>query len=268
MLTFVITGRLSRQDLFTMRSFAVRSLCLLGLIGTIVIIAQSDASAQTLRGGEIRLPAVATGDEIGSQTDLWVLDVYFKPMRMIPVELTDPKTGKKKLEFVWYIVYRGFHHKLEKKGAENPPVNQLDPPIAPQQFIPEALLVVTDNDRNEMYSDTLMPEALAAINKREKGNYKSSVAIVGPIPEESEPGTPDEPAVEGVFMWRGVNPDANRYTVFLTGFSNSIRKVDGPDGTPVIQTKTIMQKYWRRGDRFDQREWEITLDGDTQWIYR
>jgi hypothetical protein len=54
----------------------------------------------------------------------------------------------------------------------------------------------------------------------------------------------------------------------MTGFSNSIRKVDGPDGKPIIMTKTIKQKYWRRGDRFDQREPEISLEGDTQWIYR
>ena len=69
-------------------------------------------------------------------------------------------------------------------------------------------------------------------------------------------------------MWRGIDPEADRYTVFMTGFSNSIRKVDGPDGKPIIMTKTIKQKYWRRGDRFDQREPEISLEGDTQWIYR
>ena len=257
-----------RQDFDTMTTKATRRSLLWGLSGIVALGMTSTASAQSLRGGEIRFPAFASVEEQASQSDLWVLDVYFKPMRMIPVELSDPKTGKKKLEFVWYIVYRGFHHKLATKTKENPPVNALDKPVAPPQFIPEALLVVTDNDRNEVYSDQVIPEALAAINKREKGNYKSSVSIVGPIPEQSEPGSPGEVAVEGVFMWRGVNPDANRYTVYLTGFSNSIRKVNGPDETPIIQSKTIMQKYWRRGDRFDQYEAEIVLDGDSQWIYR
>ena len=97
--------------------------------------------AQKLRGGEVRFAAVASGEERTSQSDLFVMDVCFKPMRMISVELTDPKTGQKKLEFVWYIVYRAFNHKLETKGKENPPVNQLDPPVAPQQFIPEGTLM-------------------------------------------------------------------------------------------------------------------------------
>ena len=251
-----------------MRAFVTRFTSLLGLVGAAVAISATDVDAQTPRGGEIRFPAVASGEERTSQSDLWVLDVYFKPMRLIPVELTDPKTGQKKLEYVWYIVYRAFHHKLDQKGVDNSPVNDLDPPVAPQMFIPEFTLVLTDNDRHEIFPDQVIPEALAAINKREKGNYKSAVSVVGPIPEATTPGSPDTVAIEGVAMWRGIDPEADRYTVFMTGFSNSIRKVDGPDGTPIIQTKTIMQKYWRKGDRFDQREPEISLEGDTQWIYR
>ena len=251
-----------------MKSFVTRIARLMGLAGAVVGFLSTDVSAQSLRGGEIRFPAFASGEERTSQSDLWVMDVYFKPMRLIPVELTDPKTGEKKLEYVWYIVYRAFNHKLDQKGIDNSPVNDLDAPVAPQQFIPEFTLVTTDNDRKEVFPDLVIPEALVAINKREKGNYKSAVNVVGPIPDATVPGSPDTGAIEGVAMWRGIDPDADRYTVFMTGFSNSIRKVEGPDGTPIIQTKTIMQKYWRRGDRFDQREVEISLEGDTQWIYR
>ena len=251
-----------------MRIFVTRFANVFVLAVAIFAVSEQVAVAQALRGGEIRFPAVVSGEERTTQSDLWVLDVYFKPMRLIPVELTDPKTGAKKLEYVWYIVYRGFHHKLEQKGIDNAPVNDLDPPVAPQQFIPEMTLVVTDNDRHDIFQDQVIPEALIAINKREKGNYKSAVSVVGPIPEATVPGSPETVAIEGVAMWRGIDPEADRYTVFMTGFSNCVRKIDGPDGTPIIQSKTIMQKYWRKGDRFDQREPEISLDGDTQWIYR
>ena len=261
MLDFLRTKRGATMGLWN-------SVRLATLIGAVGVLTETSAVAQTPRGGEIRLQAIFSAEEQITQSDLWVFDVYFKPMRMLAYERTDPKTGEKKVEYVWYIVYRGFNHKLESKGKENPPVNELDPPIAPLQFVPEAILVTTDNDRNEVYEDHVIPEALAAINKREKGNYKNSVSVVGPVPEATLPGSPDDVPIEGVFMWRGVNPDANRYTVFLTGFSNGLRKVEGPDGTQIIQTKTIMQKYWRRGDRFDQRESEIVLDGDSQWIYR
>lgn len=251
-----------------MRTFMTRYLLLLGSFVVINLLCESEACAQKLRGGEIRFPAVATGEERTSQSDLYVMDLYFKPMRLISVELTDPKTKEKKLEHVHYIAYRGFNRKLDAKGLENVPVNESDPPVAPQIIIPEATLIVTDVNRHEIYPDQIIPEALAAINKREKGNYKNSVSIVGPVPEATELGSPDAVAVEGVFMWRGINPNANRYSVFLTGFSNGIRTINGPDNTPVLQTKTIMQKYWRRGDRFDQHESEIVLEGDVQWIYR
>jgi hypothetical protein len=251
-----------------MRPFVTRFASLFVLNVLFLTTSQVAVYAQALRGGEIRFAAVASGEEQTSQSDLWMFDVYFKPMRLIPVELSDPKTGEKKLEYVWYIVYRAYNHKFEQKGTDNSPINELDPPLAPQQFIPEFTLVVTDNDRNEVFPDQVIPEALAAINKREKGNYKNAVSVVGPIPEAVAPNSPDAVAIEGVAMWRGINKDADRYTVFMTGFSNSIRKVDGPNGTPIIQTKTVMQKYWRRGDRFDQREPEISLEGDTQWVYR
>lgn len=252
-----------------MRKSFSRHTFMASVLGLLVCGFSSVAQAQSLRGGEIKFAAVASGEERTSQSDLWVMDFYFKPMRMIPVELTDPKTKEKKLEFVWYIVYRGFHHKLETKGTQNQPENTLDAAVAPQQFIPEARLVLTDRNKSTVYHDQVIPEALAAINKREKGNYKDTVSIVGPIPDVAEePGSVEDIPVEGVFMWKGINPDAMHYSVFLTGFSNGIRLINGPDGKPIVQTKTIMQKYWRRGDRFDQREWEIILDGDTQWIYR
>lgn len=226
------------------------------------------ASAQTPRGGEIRIPPIATGEERTSQNNLWVLDVYFKPMRLIKVELTDPKTGEKKLEYVWYIAYRAVHRQSDARVDEKAPENPLDPPVSPPLFIPEFTLVVTDNDRQDVFPDQVIPEALAAINKREKANYKTAVSVVGPLPEAVEPGGAADSALSGVAMWRGIDPEADKYTVYMTGFSNGIRLVNGPDDKPIVQTKTIMQKYWRRGDRFEQREPEIAMDGESVWIYR
>ncbi len=240
---------------------------LLGLAACSVLV-PIDTAAQMPKRGEIRIAPVATGEERTSQDKLWVLDVYFKPMRMIPVELTDVKTGEKKLEFIWYIAYRAMHRKTAERANEQAPRNEVDPPVSPPLFIPEATLIVTDNDRQDVYQDTVIPEALAAINQRERANYKSAVSIVGPLPAPAETGAGDDNALWGVLMWRGIDPEADRYTVYLTGFSNGIRKLNGPDDMPIIQTKTIMQKYWRKGDRFDPKELEISLDGDPKWIYR
>jgi hypothetical protein len=233
-----------------------------------VAVSSGTANAQSPRRNEIRITPIATGEERTSQHNLWVLDVYIKPMRLIPVELTDPKTGEKKLEFVWYITYRAVHLKSTDRPEDNVPANTFDAPVSPPLFIPEFTLVVTDNDRNEIYSDQVIPEALVAINKREKLDHKTSVSVVGPLPAPVDPGKGEDNAIVGVAMWRGIDPEADRYTVYMTGFSNGIRKLEGPDGEPIIQTKTIMHKYWRRGDRFIQNEKEITLDGEPQWMYR
>lgn len=240
----------------------------LTILGVAGLAEPLPVSAQPPARNEIRIAPFEEGDERSRQDKLWILEVYLKPMRQIPVELTDPKTGEKKLTFVWYITYRAVPRNAKERIDEKAPENLFDEPVSPPLFIPEFTLVVTDNDRNTVYPDQVIPEALVAINKREKGNYQTSVGIVGPLPEATDPGQGTDNALHGVAMWTGIDPRADRYTVFMSGFSNGFRKINGPDGEPVIQTKTIMMKYVRPGDQFDQQEAEIKLDGDPVWIYR
>lgn len=247
--------------------FSVHRLPALITLGVWGALMPAGVDAQSIRRNEIMVPRSVPSDEELDQYKVWTLDVYMKPMRMIPVELTDPATGMKKLEYVRYITYRAVPRKPVERVDANAPENQFDEPVSPPLFIPEFTLVITDNDRHEEHQDQVIPEALIAINKREKANYKSSVNVVGPIPEVAEEGAPVNELM-GVAMWRGIDPEADRYTVYMTGFSNGYRKTDGPDGTPIVLTKTIVQKYIRRGDRFEQKEAEIELEGDPKWIYR
>ena len=64
------------------------------------------STTKPLRGFKIHVSSQASGEELNQQTDLWVLEVRFKPLRLISVNLTDPKTGKKTKQLVWYLVYR------------------------------------------------------------------------------------------------------------------------------------------------------------------
>jgi len=224
--------------------------------------------AQQPKFSEVKVDALATGDEIAAQPDLWVMEVYFKPMRQIVVNLTDPKSGQKRPEYVWYITYRAVNRPLALRARGNRPTNDLDAPIIPPRFIPEFTLVTTDTPEPKVFHDEVIPEAIAEINRRERGNFKSTVNVVADVPPAADPGSPDEKYITGVATWRGIDPEADRYTVFLTGFSNGLKKVTAEDGTIGMQNKTIMTKYWRPGDQFDQREPEIRLDGTPQWIYR
>lgn len=248
---------------------SLRSLSIACLVGGLVAGEfAGPCAAQTARRGEVEIQAVATGEERAAQSDLWVMDVYYKPMRMIKVELTDPKTGEKKLDYVWYIAYRAYNRSLTRSSNDTPPENTLDPEIiTPPLFVPEFTLQTTDGESPETFPDQVIPEALAVIQKREQGNYLSSVDIVGPIPPAGEPGDPGREALRGVAMWRGLDPKADRYTVFFTGFSNGIKEIEA-DGEPATLTKTIEMKFKRPGDQYDQAEPEIRPDGRAQWIYR
>lgn len=230
----------------------------------------SPALAQPLRPNEIRVEATATGEERSGQADLWIMDVYFKPLGLIPVQITNPKTGAKSEEFVLYITYRAFNRPLPPRDVEESPINEFDPPVSSPLFAPEFTLVASDGIEQKVYRDSILPEALAAINKRERGQYKSGVSVVGPVPEPVDRKAEDaaDKGVSGVAIFRGVDPDADFYTVYMTGFSNGIRIVKSETDDAVVQTKTIVQKYRRPGDRFDRREEEYLLDGDSKWIYR
>jgi hypothetical protein len=217
---------------------------------------------------EVRIAAVATGEELSAQPDLWVMDVYFKPMRQVVIELTDPKTGQKQSKYVWYVVYRAVNRPLPQIVQNNPPVNELDPPVLPPKFVPAFTLMTTDTEEPKLYDDKVLPEAMAVIARRERLPLRNSVTAVGTVASPAEPGAPNQQVIYGVATFTDIDPEADRYTVFMTGFSNGVRKVPGTEGTSSVQNKTIVTKYWRPGDQFNQREPEIRLDGDPQWIWR
>ena len=74
--------------------------------------------------------------------------------------------------------------------------------------------------------------------------------------------------IYGVAMWRGINPKTDYFTVFMSGFSNGYRVAKGPNGGQLIERRTIVQEFWRPGDRFDQAEIEMRFKGDPKWVYR
>ena len=81
------------------------------------------ASAQQYnfnRGFDTTAPSVATGAELNEQPNLFVMEVQFRPMGLLEVELTDPKTKKKVKKLVWYQVYRTLNRQLDS------PVRRLD----------------------------------------------------------------------------------------------------------------------------------------------
>lgn len=231
--------------------------------------AQDAAEAEVLTNGfAVKLDAVATIKEMQKQDNLYVMEVTFKPMRMRWVEVTDPKTGRKSRQLIWYLVYKAVNRKLQRRqeAAETTPHNAEDKVPTPL-FVPSFTLVTTDGGVQQIYHDVIIPEAHADILKRERRYpgqplLKDGVGVVGPLPAPVPEGAKDEQSIYGVATFQGVDPETDFFEVYMSGFSNAFVKKNG-----LTFRKTIHQKYQRPGDRFFQTEAEIKRDGDPEWIY-
>lgn len=310
--------------------------CFLAFLVTIAATQASFAQqVKPSRGGfDVTLEARATGEERNNQSNLWVFEVQFKSLRMVSVPTTDAKTGQKVDRAYHYLVYKAINREIvvRKDEADARPINTFDPVPGPEIFVPACMLITTDNGVSKVYKDVIVPAAQAAIERREKLKLLNSVQAMQPVPEAVAEGTLDAKGYFGVAIFSDVDPNADYYTTYLSGFSNGYKLVKGPvayaelkrmasakqlrinnevwngnpesewraagdfanlfdslrpmkpgadetqwfytvrpenaDASTIIWRRTILQKYWRPGDRFDQFEAEIRSQGRPIWIYR
>lgn len=222
---------------------------------------------------------------------LWIAEVQFKPVRLMRLEITDPKSGKTEKELVRYMVYRAIRRdytelagseqaSLMKKlsDPETDPTNQLDPEVSQPLQMPRFVLQTQDRDGTalETYSDEISIEIQNAVFQREMGRRGEGLKLLNSIEAISEIGPPVtsdkavEPdplskAVYGVAVWRKVDPKADFFGVFMSGFSNAYRISSNADGKRLIEEKVIFQRFARPGDEFLQEEMEFKFidDADT-----
>lgn len=177
---------------------------------------------------------------------IWVLDFAFRPLRMIPFE--DEK-GRRDVYYMYYQV-------INRTGE-------------PRMFVPQFTLVT---DTGKRYEDTVLPQAVKLIRVREDAtitNLYGAPTIQGMVPPSNRQGVED--AVFGVAVFEGIDPHADRLTVFVRGLSDGYRSDPGanPSDKPVTRYKALKIDFIRRGDQHDPHEREITLaDPPYDWTYR
>jgi hypothetical protein len=178
---------------------------------------------------------------------IWVLDFYFKKLRIRTVEVQ--KGSEKIRKQVYYLYYRV----VNRTGK-------------PRMFVPQFVMV---NESGKKFEDNVVPEAIPIIRTREDQSIPvlGAVNIMGMLPPSTKPDVDD--AVYGVATWETWDPKSDRFSVYVRGLSDGYKEVPKADGgKPVAKYKTLKIDFLRRGDQFNIAEQEIELaDPPYEWVY-
>jgi hypothetical protein len=175
---------------------------------------------------------------------IWVLDFAFKKIRIVTVDI--PGKGRRHIHYMYYRV-------INRTGK-------------PRMLVPQFTLVTDTNQRKE---DTVLPLAVKQIQAREDPTIPllGAVDINGMIPPSTKENIDD--AVFGAAVWEGVDPHADRFSVYVRGLSDGYQEIKpAADAKPVTRYKTLRIDFIRRGDERDIDEKEIELlEPPFEWIY-
>ncbi len=137
--------------------------------------------------------------------DLWIAEVQIKSIRLMKIELPDPKSGELKKEIVRYMVWRAIRrdptevagpdrNNLVQKLADpqRDPSNVLDPESAAPLRLPRFTLQTLDNSGQvqQTYVDDISPDIQMAVFGREMGRRGDSLKLMNSIEAISEIGEP------------------------------------------------------------------------------
>jgi hypothetical protein len=219
--------------------------------------------------------------EMAKQTifrrQIWALELGFKPLRMITVQLPAPG-GATVTRQVWYLVYyvknNGRHlNPVPKEGTEGRVTHTTEQVNHSIRFFPTFVLQCHDVGR--VYLDEVIPVAVERIREREDPNrtFYNSVTISDvtiPVSDEYE-----DRSVWGIVTWVGVDPRSDFFSVFVSGLTNAYRWQDPPDGFQPgdppgagrrLTFKTLQLNFWRPGDAIDlsEREFRYGVPNEVQ----
>lgn len=243
--------------------------------GITVTVAEMAGAAQKQPDGTLPKEIYMPG-----YPNMWIMELQYKPIRMVRVPVRDPRTGQTKRELIWYMVWRGIRRDYTRyfadtdkdalikklRDPELQPVNARDAQATFKPIMAPRFTLMTEDGDQKIYRDWILPDVQAAIAKREKIQLKNTVQAIQDVPPLAE-NPRDQSVIEGVAIWRNVDPRTDYLRVFMTGFSNAYRLGKVDDKT-VLERKTIVQRFWRPGDEFEQDEEEFRIQGKPQWIYR
>ncbi len=211
--------------------------------------------------------------------DVWCLELTFKPVRMLWVDVPQP-SGKMQRKLIWYLIYH-----VKNTGNHLRPASQADgtfgvePVDRDVRFFPT--FVLESHEYQKAYLDRIIPLAIRAIQQKEDPNRTLLSSVeVGSKKIPVSHGLVDR-SVWGVATWEDVDPRIDFFSIFVGGLTNAYQWVDPPDGFAAgdpptkgrqFRQKELLLNFWRPGDRFveDRRQIRFGIPGqvDYRWVYR
>jgi hypothetical protein len=191
--------------------------------------------------------------------DVWSLQIAFKPVRLIEVEIPNA-AGQIERKVVWYMVYRVHYPGLDVLPVADPDSNIASVPQSGAResvrFLPRFSIV--SKERNLMVDASILPSAKAAIEAKERVGQPllDSIEIAKiDIPHSAD----GSKGVWGVATWTDVDPRLDFFAVDVRGLTNAYRiKLDGAS-VKQYERKTLRIFHWRAGDAIDEVKDRIRL---------
>jgi hypothetical protein len=211
-----------------------------------------------------------------------MLEIKYKPVRMIPVDIPSADGAHRLPTQVWSIVYQvtnpGKAYQPVEKDDE---LNKLDVSNKlykmetvdkPVRFTPvftletHNTLVKEKPGFSKAAVEQYIPLALPAIRNREDRNRQFLTSQ-----EMSQKEIRVGETVWGVATWQDVDPNNVWFSVYIEGLTNSYKWNDDPakyaafkSGTSKapfreISAKVLKLNFWRPGDEFDVRETQVRI---------
>jgi hypothetical protein len=204
--------------------------------------------------------------------DVWCLEIAFKPLRMIEVDVPVASGGVRR-KLVWYMVYRvrntgaGLTAEVKPDGSFVTNEEGTDP----IRFLPQFVLASQDRTAagqplGKAYLDRIVPAAFEPIRRREfsTGTLLNSVQMTQQELHVEAGRT--QRGAWGVAMWEDVDPEIDFFSIYIGGLTNAYRwdnpadafKLgDAPGTGRLITRKKLQLNFWRPGDALDQSEREF-----------
>jgi hypothetical protein len=211
---------------------------------------------------------------------VWMLEVKYKPVRMIPVDIPSPDGSRMSQKQIWYIVYQVTNpgkayqpvekddelNKLEVSGK----LYKLETVDKPVRFTPvftletHNLLAKEKPGFSKAKVEQYIPVALPAIRDREDRNREFLTSQ-----EMSQKELRVGESVWGVATWQDVDPNNVWFSVYVEGLTNAYKWNDDPakyaafkagtSKTPFreISSKVLKLNFWRPGDEFNVKETQV-----------